>query len=81
MIFKCPYCFTEYETWDYFPETIFQCGICHQKFTLAHPRGWGITPPVEKAHIHRYQESTPSSSGLLTPTNILAGIGLYSLFK
>jgi len=80
MIFKCPHCSCAYETWDYFPKTVFQCGVCHHKFTMANPKGWGVTPPADQARIRRYEESVPSS-GLLTPTNLLAGIGLYSVLK
>jgi|GEM_PF-2337459 len=85
MIFQCPYCDAKYETDEKFLEVILKCGVCHQKFTMANPPNENeVIHPFDPTKVYRYKSPAQSSSpdhGLLTPTNILAGIGLYSLLK
>jgi len=58
-----------------------ECVSCRRKFTVASPNPNGPTPNVEQLVITVHHDNETPDRGLLTPTNILAGIGLYSLFK
>jgi len=87
MKFTCPYCRMEYNTTHDFSDGLkrkIECVSCSRLFLPGAPikvQTPVVTQEPTVVYVAPKKREREQDGGLFTSTNILAGFGLYSLFK